>query len=160
MSMSAVGKLKVSFDGPQYGWLTISFSVREEILQVSVEHVPYDVVTELADGLHDLLCGHPDAVARGNDGPIEYQFVFEQEGNLIRFEVIVDHETLAGKTQETLFVFSDALYQLVRPFWKALRDLETRLPMTEYEAQWRETFPKREMSLLTEKIREKKNERS
>ena len=158
--MSDGGRLEVSFDGPLHGWLAISFCSGEKTFQLSVEHVPFDVVTELADGLHDLLCGHPSAVARGNDGPIEYQFVFEREGALAKFEVVVSYEKLAGKTRETLFVFSDDLYQLARPFWKALRDLETRLPMTEYDAQWREAFPVREMSLLTEKIREKKNERS
>jgi hypothetical protein len=160
MSVSVGGKLRVSFDGPQQGWLTISFGFGEEIFRLSVEHVPFDVVTELANGLHDLLCGHPSAIARGTDGPIEYQLVFGQEGNAIKFEVVASYEMLAGKTRETLFVFSDALHRLVRPFWKALRDLETRLPMTEYEAQWREAFPMREMSLLTEKIRGKKHERS
>jgi hypothetical protein len=95
--MSAGEKLKVSFEGPRHGWLTISFVLGEDVFQFSVEHVPFDIVTELADGLHDLLCGHPSATARGNDGPIEYQLV---------------------------------------------------------------SFPTREMSLLTGKIREGKNERS
>ena len=153
-------KLKVSFDGPQHGWITLSLDSGHDAVQFSVEHVPFDLITELASALRDLLCGRPSAMARGNDGPIAYQLVFEQAEGLINLRVFADYEKFAGKTRDELFAYADARYQVVRPFWKALRDLETKQTLTAYQAQWREVFPVREMSLLMDKIKETKHERS
>jgi len=147
-----VTKLKFSFDDPDAGWIAIELSVGERRCSFPVEHVPYDLIQQLADGLGNLLSGSPKISARANDGPIEYEFIFEKTGDQIDLRVYVLNETPFGKDREELFGATDSVYAIIRPFWKALRDLETKYLPDEYLRRWREAFPEREMRYFTEQF--------
>jgi hypothetical protein len=108
------------------------------------------------NALLKVLDGYDKAIVRWNDEPVEHEFVFEPKGNHVDFRVYLLKETLLGKEREQVFTFSASAYDAVWPFWKALRDMESRQSRETYEKQWRDPFPEREMVELTNRIKELK----
>lgn len=107
------------------------------------------------DRLTDACSGaQQKAIVRWNDEPVEHEFIFEPKGDQVEFRVFLINETVAGKRPGQVFIFTDSIYGVVWPSWKALRDMESRQSREEYEKQWREPFPEREMIELTNRVKE------
>ncbi|MBA3321721.1 MAG: hypothetical protein H0T45_09805 [Pyrinomonadaceae bacterium] len=152
--MPDTGNLKVEFNGPEHGWLTVTLSAREKEYGFMPSHAPYDSINELVSALLKVVDGYTNAVVRWNDEPVEHEFLFDVESEQVDFKVYkIIQSSVAGRTREKAFAFNGSLYKVVRPFWKALRDMESKQSLAEYERQWREPFPEREMRELTQKIK-------
>ena len=67
------------------------------------------------------------------------------------------NEIVAGKRREQVFIFNGAAREVVWAFWKTLRDMESKQSKEEYEKQWEEAFPEREMCKLTRRVKEVKS---
>ena len=148
-------KLKVEFDAPEAGWTTVTLRAGEHYYQFFPSHVPYDSFSELVNALLKILDGYPEAIVHWNDEPVEHEFLFVFEGQRIDFKVyeIID-SVVAGRVRDEKFAFSGAQYDVLRSFWKGLRDMQSKQSVEEYERQWREPFPEREMVELTRRIKE------
>jgi hypothetical protein len=131
-------KLTVEFDGPQAGWLTVKLDAEDQGYEFWPSHVPYDSISELVNALLNILDNRKNAVVHWNDEPVEH--------------------LLHGAIPEEVFCFNGTLYEVIRPFWKALRDMETRQSYAEYEKQWREPFPEHEMDDLTKRMNAFRND--
>lgn len=142
-------RFTIRFDDLENGWLTVRLEKGEQKYMFVPSHVPYDSIQELADGLGNLLSGYTEAKVRWNDEPVEHEFFFDKTETALFFKVVLLHETRFGKQPEEVFAMQGTLYQIIRPFWVALRDLETRYSTEEYQQRWRELFPVNEMRLLT-----------
>ncbi|HEU4386235.1 MAG TPA: hypothetical protein VFV34_00460 [Blastocatellia bacterium] len=152
--MTKSERLKIELDQPESGWLRVELAFGDQKYSFFPSHVPYDSVTELANALLKILDGYDKALVHWNDEPVEHEFVFEPEGNQIDFRAYIINERTFGKEREQVFRFSGNTNDVVWPFWKALRDLESRQSKEEYEKQWREPFPEREMLELTNRVKE------
>ncbi|MFN7944013.1 MAG: hypothetical protein U0Z53_01455 [Blastocatellia bacterium] len=142
-------RFTIRFDDLENGWLTVRIKQGNAEYTFFPSHVPYDSIRELTDGLGNLLLGDTQATVHWNDEPIEHEFVFDKTGNELSFRVLLLNETRLGKQPEEVFGLQGTLYEIIRPFWVALRDLETRYPAEEYQRRWREPFPVNEMRVLT-----------
>jgi hypothetical protein len=138
-------RLRIDLDRPISGWLKVELSFGDQNYSFIPSHVPYDSISELVKALLQTLDGYDNSIVRWNDEPLEHEFVFEPKGNQAEFRVLVITETANGKEREQVFTFLGSIYDLVWPFWKALRDMESRRSKREYEKEWREPFPEREM---------------
>ncbi|HYX72831.1 MAG TPA: hypothetical protein VE732_08670 [Nitrososphaera sp.] len=149
--------MKAELAPPEAGWTTVTLSAGEGNYQFFPSHVPYDSVSELVNALLKILDGYPEAIVRWNDEPVEHEFVFVSECEQVNFTVyeIID-SIVAGKMRDEKFAFSGPRSDVLRPFWKGLRDMQSKQNLKEYERQWREPFPEREMFELTQRIKELK----
>lgn len=147
--MNRSERFNIRFDDLENGWLTVRLKNGDQEYTFIPSHVPYDSIRELADGLGNLLLGYTQTKARWNDEPVEHEFVFDKTGNQLSFQVMLLNERRLGKQPEEVFAIQGTLYEIIRPFWAALRDLETRYPAEEYQRRWREPFPVKEMRVLT-----------
>ncbi len=147
--MNRSERFTIKFDDLADGWLTVRLKEGNQEYTFFPSHVPYDSIQELADGLGNLLLGYLQAKTRWNDEPVEHEFVFDKTENQLSFRVRLLNETRLGKQPEEVFATHGTLYQIIRPFWVALRDLETRYSAEEYQRRWQEPFPVNEMRVLT-----------
>ena len=151
-------RLRIDLDRPSSGWLKVELSFVDQTYSFIPSHVPYDSISELVNALLKTLDGYDKAIVRWNDEPVEHEFVFEPKGNQSEFRVLRITEAAKGKEREQVFIFQGPIYDLVWPFWKALRDMESKQSRREYEKQWREPFPEREMIDLTKRVKELRRE--
>lgn len=156
--MTKSQRLKVDLDRPENGWLIVELASGDQQYSFHPSYIPYDSITELVNALLKTLDGYDKAIVRWNDEPVEHEFAFEPKGDQVDFRAYIINEMVFGKEQEQVFEFSGTTYEVVWPFWKALRDMESRQSRREYEKQWREPFPERGMVELTRRIKEMKSQ--
>jgi hypothetical protein len=123
----------------------VELSVGENRYSFLPTHVAYDSIRDLVDALGNLLSGYAQVNVRWNDEPAEHEFVFEKSGDQADFKVYFLKNTLLGLEREEVFATRGTVYEIIRPFWKALRDLEGRYTAEEFLRRWREPFPTNEM---------------
>lgn len=151
-----MGSLKVRFEEVKSGWMTVRLESPEQTLSFSPSYTPYDSIAELINALYDFLSwseSETKSVVRWNEQPNEYEFVFVNAGEKAELTISEISERVSGRVRESIFSISDSRLQIALPFWRALRDLETT-PAHNYEAEWRMSFPSREMAVLTAKVKE------
>lgn len=152
--MSQEQAFKVRFHDVKNGWMTVVITSFEQSLSFSASYTPYDSIQELVNALFDFLSwSESESVVRWNEQPNEYQFIFVNAGGKAEFKVYEISQRVSGKSLEPVFSVSGSHLQIALPFWRALRDLETT-PAHNYEAEWRKSFPSRELAVLTAKVKE------
>lgn len=154
--MSKLQRLRIDLDRPVSGWLKVELGSGDQNYIFYPSHVPYDSIRELVDALLKILDGDDKAIVRWNDEPVEHEFVFEPKGDQVDFRVYLINLAVIAKERVQVFLFNDAIQNVVGQFWKALRAMESRQSYEEYEKQWREPFPVREMTELTKRVKELK----
>jgi hypothetical protein len=158
--MSAEAKLKVEFAAPEHGWTVVNLSAGDDAYQFVPSYVPYDSFSELLKALLNIIDGAPDAQVRWNDEPVEHKFVFSSNGEQVNFKVYeIIKSVVVGSVDEERFSFAGGLYEVLRPFWKGLRDLQSRQSAEELKRHWQWSFPEREILELTVKLKRLKNAR-
>jgi hypothetical protein len=152
--MSSDAKLKAEFAAPVSGSTKVSLSDGNNHYQFFPSYTPYDSFTELANALLAVLDGNHKAVVRWNDEPVEHKFVFTTEGERVSFKVYeVINSVVAGKVDQERFGFEGTRREVLRPFWKGLRDMQSRQDPKEYEKQWHSPFPEREILELKHRVK-------
>ena len=150
--MTRDNNLQVNFLELADRWITVELKTGEMQYKFFPSHLPYDSMRELADGLGNLLSRETQVIARWNDEPVEHEFAFTKTGEQIELKVYLVKATSFGKQREEVFAVTSAAYAIIRPFWKALRELETRYSSEEYLQRLRYSFPTNEMSYFTQQF--------
>ncbi len=153
--MSQSNYFKIYFGELAAGWLTVTLESHEQEYTFNPSHVPYDSIQELADGLGNLLSTNTHAKVRWNDEPVEHEFCFTNKDNQVEFSVIRYNGNRRSQP-ERVFTAQGTTYSIIRAFWMALRDLETRYSLDEYRERWREPFPVTEMTFLNNQFQKLK----
>jgi deoxyribodipyrimidine photolyase len=157
--MTDLRKLKVNLGQPEHGWLNVELSVGDRTYSFYPSYTPYDSIGELVEALLTILDGRDKAAVRWNDEPTEHEFIFKSKGNRANLRVYLIRVASTIKTQakrepELVFAFDGSVYEVIRPFWKAIRDLQSRQSLDEYRERWGRPFPQVEAEELTERIKE------
>ncbi len=147
-------KLKVSFNSPQSGWMSIGLKAGQESFVTAVSHAPYDSLRDLIQALSALLGGEKNLTVKWNREPEEYDFEWLQnqagaELTVVRFP---DHRRLKSK-REVVFSHTATPLDLCLPFWTALRELHRDIEVDEFDKNWRREFPEAEMQAFTKLVR-------
>lgn len=147
-------KLKVEFDTPENGWTKVTVSAGDSFYQFFPSYTPYDSFSELVNALLKILDGYSETVVRWNDEPTEYKFVFISEGGKVIFNIYeIINSVVAGKVDIERFNFSGSQNEVLRPFWKGLRDMQSKQDSDEYKRQWHRSFPESEILELKQRIK-------
>ena len=139
-------RLRVRFGEAQHGWLPVDIHTTEQKLAFAASHVPYDSLSELTVALLQAYLTETSYHARWMLEPTEYVFTFHRQHTQMQFAIFEHARPPLGKAQVTpLFAITDRPEVIVRPFWRALRSLETR---SHFQEQWPWAFPHRDMRSL------------
>ena len=148
-------KLKVTFGDPHYGWLTVRVAWGDPAVSFDASYV-HNSLWDLAVALHSLLLVEGQARVVWNTEPVEYEMRFKRSGDTVHFELVefpdYGRANVAGQTHVTLLgTYND----ICRPFWRALRELQSRYSEQEFQQLMQMPFPTSEVEKLTQALKER-----
>ncbi|HEY1013877.1 MAG TPA: hypothetical protein VGE07_14295 [Herpetosiphonaceae bacterium] len=151
--MASNEHLRVRFGEPARGWLAVSLSGDGRELEFVASAVPADSLSDLADALLVAASGAPAAVA-WHEEPGAIIFGFRMDKGKLAFAAWREpsfsggRESAGGAEQTPLFAAQAPPAAILRPFWKALRDLQAASAQEEHQASWGHRFPERAVARL------------
>lgn len=152
MKKRTKAELEVRFGKPHDGRIEVLARHDYQKLKFRASYGAADPIGELVYCLLKTLDGSARAEVIWVSKPYNYQFVFERhaEGRQLTIRQIAELKTTAPGM--TLFTLRGTAYQILRPFWKALRDLEADQLIEKYERGTARRFPLNELRRLGEKV--------
>lgn len=151
------GKLEVSFNSPQCGWMSIGFTDGESEFHTTTAHSPYEnALPDLMRILTDLASdgGNPagrkgaspgEYVLHWNRDPEAFDFRFVRNGNEVLIEIwqypTEDRDTAE---RELAFSHSGAVPDVISAFAATFDQLHSDRDTDEFEFNWRQPFPYKE----------------
>jgi hypothetical protein len=143
------GKLEVSFNSPQCGWMSIGFDDGVSEFHTTTAHAPHELaLPELMKILTSIAgpnSGVNEYLLKWNRDPEEFDFRFVRDGENLLLE-IYQYPTDERDAAEREMVFShqgtvvDTIASFGETFEQLYQDRET----DEFEFNWRQPFPYKE----------------
>ena len=143
------GKLEVSFNSPQCGWMSIGFEAGEAEFHTTTAHAPHAAaLPELMRILTDLMeagSSETEHLLKWNRDPEEFDFRFIRDGDAVTIE-IYQYPTDEREISEQKLVFSHqgAVAEICGAFAATFEQLHADRDTDEFEFNWRQPFPQRE----------------
>lgn len=146
----------MKIDKPQHGWVAVELSCEDQTYRFFPSRALYDSIWELVCALLAILQGSSEQIVHWCDEPQEHEFSFRRENGQLEFQVFpIAYSTVVGRRREDqVFYYRGSYYEVIRPLWKALRDMQSSQSLEEYEKEWRHPFPVSEMTELTARVKE------
>ncbi len=143
------GKLEISFNSPQCGWMSIGFEDGEAEFHTTTAHAPHaaalpELMRILTD-LTDAENGKNEYLLKWNRDPEEFDFRFVRDGGGLLIE-IYQYPTETRETDERELVFSHQgkVREVCSAFAATFEQLYADRETDEFEFNWRQPFPFRE----------------
>lgn len=147
--------LRVTFNSPQSGWMSLELRAGEKHFVEVVSYTPYDSVRELVNAVAAIAVADGEGViARWAVEPGEFDFVFNARGDEAELRVVrhMGYRRVKGEGEE-VFAYRGARLDVCRAFWSALRRLQADADVDGYAQNWRREFPEDDIRELTKVIR-------
>ena len=143
------GKLEISFNSPQCGWMSIGFEDGASEFHTTTAHAPHagalpelmTILTQLADP------GSPDNefVLKWNRDPEEFDFRFLRNGEKLTIEIYqYPTDDRASSERELVFSHEGTVGVIHGAFAATFDQLYADRETDEFEFNWRQPFPYRE----------------
>lgn len=149
------GKLEVSFNSPQCGWMSIGFNDGVSEFHTTTAHAPYSgVLAELLETLVKLIDQDDfDHILKWNRNPEEFDFVFKRDGESVLFEIIeYPTEERDLEKGEKVYVYVGDVKHFAEQFHETFRQLYEERNIDEFEDNWHQKFPLAEFEKLSKTI--------
>jgi hypothetical protein len=140
-------RFHVRFKKPIADGLPIKLQTGDAILSFIASHTPYDSLSELVVALITVAASkYVHALVRWSTEPIAYEFHFAGDSSAITLTVLryPSHSRQRDRRQ-IVFAVSGQRSDIVLPFWRALRQIESQRITVE---QWQHPFPSSELQKL------------
>lgn len=140
------GKLKVSFNSPQCGWMSIGFADAKSEFHTTTAHAPHrDALPDLMKTLTDLLgenANGQETLVQWNRDPEEFDFWFSRANGKIRIE-IWQYPTgrRLNAAREIVFRHEGEARQVAAAFYETFEQMYEDRETDEFEQNWRQPFP-------------------
>jgi hypothetical protein len=143
------GKLEVSFNSPQCGWMSIGFDDGVSEFHTTTAHAPHElalpelmkILTALADG----NASQNEYVLKWNRDPEEFDFRFVRDGENLLLEIYQYPTDERDATErELVFSHTGTVGDVVASFALTFEQLYEDRDTDEFEFNWRQPFPYRE----------------
>jgi hypothetical protein len=152
------GKLEVSFNSPQCGWMSIGFKDAHGEFNTTTAHAPHgNVLSKLLQILASLLDRDPgkdEYILQWNRDPEEFDFRFlRSDGDSVLFEVYqypTEERELAER--ELVFAHLGNVGEVCDAFADTFKQLYEDRETDEFEFNWRQPFPYREYESFTQRL--------
>lgn len=147
--------LRVSFESPQSGWMSLSLKAGRSRLAVAASYRHYNSLHDLIESLTALLGGQtPRATVRWNCEPEQYDFRFTADSGNLQLDVIRYPDHLRrDAASRTVFSFRAPALDVCGAFWRELRGLRRRILVDEFDRNWRREFPHAALREFTRLLR-------
>jgi hypothetical protein len=144
------GKLEVSFNSPQCGWMSIGFSDGKNEFHTTTAHAPHRLalpqLLKILTSLLDPNSAEHEYIFKWNRDPEEFDFRFlRSDAGEVLFEVYqypTDERELA--TRDLVFSYLGTVDELVNAFAETFNQLYEDRETDEFEFNWRQPFPMKE----------------
>ena len=151
------GKLEVSFNSPQCGWMSIGFKDALGEFNTTTAHSPHRLaLPQLLEVLSSLLNNDSagEYTLKWNRDPEEFDFRFlKSEDSSILFEVYqypTEERELAER--ELVFAHLGTVQELCEAFAETFEQLYKDRETDEFEFNWRQPFPFEEFERFRTKL--------
>ena len=151
------GKLEVSFNSPQCGWMSIGFKDALGEFNTTTAHSPHRLaLPQLLEVLSSLLNNDSagEYTLKWNREPEEFDFRFlKSEGGSVLFEVYqfpTEERELAER--ELVFAHLGTVQELCEAFAETFEQLYKDRETDEFEFNWRQPFPFEEFERFRTKL--------
>lgn len=140
------GKLEVSFNSPQCGWMSVGFSDGANEFHTTTAHAPHElalrellkILTELLDEASD----QKEHVVKWNRDPEAFDFRFMRDGENARFEIDqFPTDARLPEEREVVFSYFGPLREFCESFAATFEQLYQDRETDEFEFNWRQPFP-------------------
>lgn len=145
------GKLEVSFNSPQCGWMSIGFDDGVSEFHTTTAHAPHELaLPELMSILTSLAKANASSkeyLLKWNRDPEEFDFRFVRDGENLLLEIYqypTDERDAAER--ELVFSHSGQLTNVVKSFAETFEQLYEDRNTDEFEFNWRQPFPSTEFA--------------
>ena len=143
-----VAPLRVTFNSPQSGYMSVGLRAGEREFATAVSCRPRDSLRELISTLTRLARGETaSVVVRWNCEPDELDFRFEPDGDRLVLTII--HYATHRRdepTSATVFSAEGARAEVLAAFRIALEDLRADAEVDVFESNWRRKFPEQQLN--------------
>ena len=153
------GKLEVSFNSPQCGWMSIGFDDGVTEFHTTTAHAPHaGALPELMRILTELSSaseGPRERLLKWNRDPEEFDFRFLREGDKMLLQIYqypTDDRSFAER--ELVFTHLDSAENVINAFAATFEQLYADRETDEFEFNWRQPFPHREYEAFRERIQQ------
>ena len=151
------GKLEVSFNSPQCGWMSIGFDDGANEFHTTTAHAPHntalsELMTLLAK-LRDPASPEKEYVLKWNRDPEEFDFRFVRTGDEVMLEIYqypTDERDLSEK--ELAFSHTGKVSDVCEAFAETFEQLYADRDTDEFEFNWRQPFPFAEYEAFQRKL--------
>jgi hypothetical protein len=146
--------LKVSFNSPQSGYMSIGLKAGKANFVTAVAHEPYNSLRDLILAISSFLGGEDNVTVKWNREPEEYDFELRRNGNDAEFNIIrYPNHRRQMKKRELVFSHKGTVVNICGSFWTALGELYKDKEVDEFDKNWRREFPEEEMGELTKQLK-------
>ncbi len=149
------GKLEVSFNSPQCGWMSIGFEDGVSEFHTTTAHAPHsNALSEMLRGVVSLIDAKTpkdEFVVQWSRNPEAYDFRFSRKNGSVRLLVheFPTTDRAYDKSQEVFSHEGDAR-QIASAFYETFEQLYEERDVDEFEDNWHQEFPYEEFSKLKE----------
>lgn len=146
-----LGKLEVSFNSPQCGWMSIGFDDGVSEFHTTTAHAPHELalpeLMKILTSLDDADSPQNEYILKWNRDPEEFDFRFLRDGGNLLLE-IYQYPTDEREAAERELVFSHigTVSDIVASFAETFEQLYADRETDEFEFNWRQPFPYNEFA--------------
>lgn len=151
------GKLEVSFNSPQCGWMSIGLADGENEFHTTTAHAPHELaLPELLQILTAML--GPDLtqnayLLKWNRDPEEFDFSFVREGDAVTIEVYeYPTDQREPGMRELVFSHTGGIGEVCEAFAATFEQLYRDRDTDEFEFNWRQPFPLDDFAAFKSKL--------
>ena len=144
------GKLEVSFNSPQCGWMSIGFKDAQGEFNTTTAHSPHRLalpqLLQILTSLLDPDRAENEYILHWNRDPEEFDFRFlRSDGGSLLFEVYqYPTEVRELATRDLVFAHLGTVEEVCKAFSETFEQLYEDRDTDEFEFNWRQPFPYKE----------------
>ena len=139
-------QLRVRFGEAEHGWLPVEIVTPQRTICFSASHIPFDSLSELTTALLQTALTETPYQVRWMLEPVVYRFTFRRSEAQVQLSIHALPTARAADEQGTLLLcYRAPTDAVIRPFWRALRALESHPPQAQH---WSSALPQNDMRRL------------
>jgi hypothetical protein len=153
------GKLEVSFNSPQCGWMSIGFADGVNEFHTTTAHAPHALalseLLRILTALLDVNSTENEYLLKWNRDPEEFDFRFVREGDDVTLEIYqYPTDERESETRELVFSHKGNIREVCESFAATFEQLYADRETDEFEFNWRQPFPIADLDRFETKLTE------